>query len=394
MERWHKQLTVLVAVVLSTGLFLTGCSGGQKADKVGGTGKQEAKKAKPYKVGVILSTTGSYAQMGGPEKDAIVYYMDKVNKDGGINGHPIDLIVEDDEGSPGKAQTLVRKLIDQDKVAAIIGPAFSTTCQAAVVVAEEKKVPLIFFSPTGKIAQGKKYIFYNVPDAALDAKAISQFMVKDIKVKTIGIIYDTTEYGKTATAEFEKAVADIPELKILAKEAYDPTDTDMSPQLLKIKNTSPDIIYIGGSGAGPARVLKSIKQVGYQGKVVGSSGVANDATIKNAGTAAEGIYISSRLNFGNPNEVEKALFDFVKEKNGGLPSSFHANGWDGALLLVNAMRTAGDDRDKIRDTLENTKGLQGVIGVYNMTPTNHNGLSLDAVKMVRIKDSHWVSWNN
>ena len=392
MERWLKRVIMLVAVVLLTGLPLAGC-GGQKAENGGGTEKQGTEQKAPYKVGVILSTTGSYAQMGGPEKDAIEYYIKKVNNDGGINGHQIDLIVEDDEGSPGKAQTLARKLIDQDKVSAIVGPAFSTTVQAAVVVAEEKKVPLIFFSPTGKIAQGKKYIFYNVPDAALDAKAISKFMVNDIKVMNIGIIYDTTEYGKTATAQFEKAVAATPGMKVLGKEAYDPSDTDMSPQLLKLKNTNPDVIYIGGSGAGPARVLKSIRQVGYQGKVVGASGVCNDATIKNAGAAAEGAYVSSRLNFGSPNEVEKALFDFVKEKTGGLPSSFHANGWDGALLLVEAMRTAGDDREKIREALENTKGLQGVIGVYNMTATNHNGLALDAVKMVRIKDGKWVPWN-
>ncbi len=112
------------------------------------------------------------------------------------------------------------------------------------------------------------------------------------------------------------------------KETYDPTDLDMTPQLLRIESKKPDVI-IGGSGTASAKVLKNLKQTGYTGKIVGSSGVANDATIKNAGDAAEGIYISARLNYGNPAPNEKELFNYVKEKNGGLPSSFSANGWMG-----------------------------------------------------------------
>ncbi len=391
MKKLLQRRVILVSLSVVLLLSLIGCANNKPTS--GQSGTSQANNAQPYKIGAILSLTGATAQMGGPQRDAMQYNVDKVNKAGGINGHPIQLIVEDDEGSPDKAQTLAKKLIDKDQVSAILGSSSSIVIQAEVVVAEEKKVPVLMMSPTERLSDGKKYIFRVPAGTILEAQASCKLVVNDLKAQTVGIINDTTEYGTSIAAAFEKAVAQYPGLKIVAKESYDPTSIDMTPQVLRIESKKPDVIYIGGSGVAPAQVIKNLKQTGYTGKIVGASGVGTESTVKNAGDAAEGVYLVGRLNYGNPGSSEKELFDFVKQKTGGLPSIFHVSGWDSVLLIVNAMKTAGNDREKIRDALENTKGLQG-IDTFNMTPTDHNGLTIEAMKMFRIKNSLWVPWNS
>ncbi len=348
-----------------------------------------AQAAKTWKIGAILSTTGYYAALGGPERDAITALAGIINQRGGILGRKIQVIFEDDEGVPAKSAMLAKKLIYQDKVIGIIGPSFTAGAMAAGPVCEQAKIPMVFMTPTKRVWKGKKYIFHVTPSSNLDAVVIAHWLADRLKVKRVALLHGPSQYDMIVARLVARQVKKNPKLTLVAEEKWSKGDKDMTPYLLKIRRKKPQAIVIGGSAFGPAVAVRNMRDLKMNIPIICTSGTAQRRFLELGGKAVNGVYVTSRLVYGNPLPEEKLIFQVIRKMYKVDPSSFHANGWDAMLVMAEAIKRGRGNPVKMRDAIEGLKNFKGAIGTYNMSPKDHNGLTTEAVVMLKIKNQNW-----
>ncbi|WP_022854434.1 ABC transporter substrate-binding protein [Thermodesulfatator atlanticus] len=352
---------------------------------------------KPYKIGALFSITGPTSFIGEPERNTLEMLVEEINKAGGINGHPIKLVVYDTEGEETNAVKKVTKLIIQDKVLAIIGPSRTGTTLAVVPFVERYKVPLISCAAGIKIVEPvKPWVFKTAQSDRLAVKKIYEYCRQN-GIKKVGIITVSNGFGQSGREQL-KALAPEYGIEIVSDELYGPKDSDMTPQLTRIRAKNPDAVICWGTNPGPATVAKNMKQLGMKQQLFMSHGVASKRFIALAGDAAEGIIlpagkilVADQLPDSDPQK--KLLLDYIakyKARYGEEPSTFGGHAYDAFLLLKTALEKAGADKAKIREALENVKGIVGIHGIFNMSPTDHNGLDeKTAFVLIRIENGNW-----
>jgi branched-chain amino acid transport system substrate-binding protein len=354
----------------------------------------------PYKVGAVFSITGTGSFLGEPEKKTAELVAEEINKKGGINGHPVELIIYDDESDATKCNLMIKKLIKTDKVPVIIGPTRSGESLAVVSVAEEAEVPLISCAASYKIVtpiESRKWIFKVAGSDSHVVEKMYEYM-KSKGIQKIGIMSDSTGFGSSGREELLR-LAPTYGITILADERFGDKDTDLSAQLTKIRSTQPQAIV--NWSIGPTQVLsvKTWRDLGMAGiPLFQSHGFGNKKNLQLAGDAAEGVLLPlARVNVGAllpDGQIQKAgIMAYTKayeEKYKEPVSSFGGHAWDSLSLAIAALKEVGPDPAKIRDVLENTKGFVGMHGVFNFSPTDHCGLSKNDLEMVVVKKGDWA----
>ena len=353
--------------------------------------------AEPYKIGAVFSITGGGSFLGDPEKKTVEMIVEEVNKAGGINGHPVELIVMDDETDSTKDTLAVKKLIKNNEVPVIIGPSTSGESMAAGAIAEDSQVPLISCAASHKIIEGKKWVF---KVAGSDSHVVEK-MFESMKAKgiqKIAIMSVTTGYGASGREELQR-IAPTAGVTIVADEQYGPQDTDLSAQLTKIRSAQPQAIV--NWSIGPTQVLatKTWSDLGMGSiPLYQSHGFGNTKNIELAGKAAEGVLLPlARVNVGpllaDSQPQKKVIMGYTKayeERYKEPVSSFGGHAWDSLNIAMAALKAVGPDRAKIRDYIENMKGFVGMHGIFNFSAQDHNGLSKDDLEMIVVKDGKWA----
>jgi branched-chain amino acid transport system substrate-binding protein len=352
------------------------------------------------KIGSVLSVTGPASFLGEPEEKTLKMYVDKINAAGGVVGKKLELVVYDDGGDANKARTFATRLIEDDKVVAIVGGSTTGTSMAMIPVFEEAQVPFISFAGGIEVVEPVRKNVFKTPHT--DKMACEKIFenLKARKLTNVAMISSTDGFGASMRAQCLKA-APAYGVTIAADETYGPRDSDMTAQLTKIKGVSGvQAIINPGFGQGPAIVTRNYAQLGmiatplYQ-----SHGVASKSFIELAGPAAEGVRLPSpallvgdKLSDGDPQK--KVVIDYKKvyEDSAKQPvSTFGGYAYDGLAILVEAMKRAGSaDPKKVRDEIEKTKGFAGTTGIVNMSATDHLGLDLSAFRMIEIKNGDWT----
>lgn len=383
---------VLIGSILLSLLFNTSC-----AKKEETKGKTE-EKPQVYKIGCILSLSGAGSPIGIPEKNALELLADEINASNGINGSKIELIIEDDQTDPAKATQAARKLIEQDKVIALIGSSVSPCSLAIKEIVNQKGIPLMCLSAANAITEKDyRWIFRTAPKDAVAVETLLTY-IRDLgKHKKIAVLHDSNPFGQSGADEI-KARADEFGLEIVAVEKYETNAPDLTAQLTKIKQAAPDAIVVWGTNPGPAIAAKTMKQLGMNIQYYGSHGIANKKFIELAGDAANGVIfpagkmlVASQLDDSDP--VKKLMLDFsakyeakYKEK----PNTFTAHAYDALKILVEAIKKAGTtDPEKLRSAIENTKDYLGLDGQFSYSPTDHDGISVDDMVVVIIENGEW-----
>ncbi len=340
----------------------------------------QAKEA--YRIGAILSVTGPTSFIGDPEKKTLEMLVDEVNQAGGINGHPLELIVYDTQGEETLAVKKFVRLVVQDKVLAVIGPSRTGTSLAVAPLAERYRVPLISCAAGIKIVEPvRPYVFKTAQSDRLAVKKIYDYCRRH-GITKVALLTVSNGFGQSGREELKRLAPEFG-IQVVADEVFGPKDVDMKPQLIRIRNTGAQAIVCWGTNPGPAIVAKNMRELGMSQKLFMSHGVASKRFIELAGEAAEGIILpAGKLIVAHElpdSDPQKALLlsyiERYKARYGKAPSSFGGHAYDAFLLLKEALAKAGADRAKIRDALENIKGLKGIHGIFNMSPQDHNGLS-------------------
>lgn len=392
----RKFVAILVATIL-----VMGAGWGQAA-----TEKEPAKDKEPIKIGAFFALSGPAAAIGTPTKLVAEMVVAKINKEGGINGRPLELVIGDTESDAAKAATIAKKFIHQDKVAAIIGPTRTDSGMSAKKIVEEAGMPTFMTVGGDPVIMGGeklgsfKYVFKSPQRSSTAVKSLFSYL-KSKKIKTIGLLTATDGFGKDGAQWLEKLAPDYG-LEIVAKESFGPQDTDMTAQLTKIKNAKPQAIICWTIGPAGAIVSKNKAQLGIDIPLFQCHGLPDPKYIELAGKAAEGdrmpatkLMAVNELPDTDPQKpVIKdfmRLYQDVYHYDKQFPINTHTGyAWDAIMIVANAMKKAGTDPAKLRDAIEQTKGYVGVSGVYNLTPEDHNGLGEDSMVIVQVKDGKFV----
>ena len=383
-----KFLLLGFLLIISAGLLIASC---EKAPP--------ELTGEPYVIGGIFSVTGRASFLGEPEKNSMELYADIINKEGGINGHPVEVVIYDDEGDATKSVTLVKKLIEKDNVLAIIGPSLSGNTLSIIPVIEEKEVPLVSCAASVKITQPiKKWVFKTPQTDVMAVEKIYDYLIAN-DIKKIAIITVANGFGNSGKEQL-KALAPDAGIEIVSEESFGPEDTDMTTQLTVIKGTDAEAIVCWGTNPGPAIVAKNIVQLDIKIPLFQSHGVASPKFIEIAGDAANGIILPSgkilvAKELPKSDPQRKVLLSYKKlyedAFEGSNVSSFGGHAWDAMAMIIEALKVSGADRALLRDEIEKTTEYIGIHGIFNMSPEDHTGLSKEtAFVMLKIEDGKWV----
>ncbi|QWG22335.1 ABC transporter substrate-binding protein [Bradyrhizobium sediminis] len=352
------------------------------------------------KVGSVLSVTGPASFLGEPEDKTLRMYIEKINAAGGVAGKKIELVIYDDGGDANKARTFATRLIEDDKVVAMVGGSTTGTTMAMIPVFEEAQVPFISLAGAVEVIDPvRKYVFKTPHTDKMACQKIFENL-KQRNFTKIAMISGTDGFGASMRAQCIK-VAPAYGVQIVAEETYGPRDSDMTAQLTKIKSVAGIQAVINpGFGQGPAIVTRNYAQLGMSAiPLYQSHGVASKSFIELAGPAAEGVrlpaaalLVGDKLPDNDPQKKVVVGYKQTYEATAKQPvSTFGGHAYDGLFILVEAMKRANStDAKKVRDEIEKTKGFIGTGGIVTMSPADHLGLDLAAFKMLEIKGGDWT----
>jgi len=355
------------------------------------------KTLEPYKIGAIFAITGGASWLGEPERNTVRMIEEEINAIGGINGHPLQIIVEDTVGDETKTVLAVKKLISKDGVLVIIGPSRSGTSLAVIPTIERAKVPLISCAAAEAISVPVKPWVFKTPQKDNDAVIRIYEYMREQGISKVAIITATAGFGDQGRKQLKKLAPDYG-ITIVTDETYGQNDTDMTAQLTKIKASEAQAVVNWSIVPAQAIVLKNMRQLGMKIPAFQSHGFGNIKYAQAAGEAAEGvIFPAGRLLAADTlsdDHIQKEVLSRYKEeyetKYGEDVSTFGGHAWDALHLVMLALRAVGPDRARIREFIENVKGFVGTGGVFSYSPDDHTGLTKEAFEMLTVKGGKFV----
>jgi len=357
----------------------------------------QAQTKEPLKVGALLAVTGPASFLGAPEARTLEMLVEDLNAKGGIDGRKIQLVVKDTGGDPAKAVSFAKQLMEEEKVFAIVGPATSGETLAVKPIVEEGKTLLLSCAAAEVIVNPiAPHVFKVAPKDGYAAEMIFRRM-KKMGIKRIGFLSSNTGFGKAGKDQVEK-LAPVHGIEIAVSDVYDKAATDLTAEVTKLKAANVQAILNWSIEPAQSIVIKNARQVGLTVPIFQSHGFANVQYARAAGAAAEGVmFPASRIVVADmlpEQHPQKAVVTAYKKAYEARykedVSTFGGHAWDALMILVQAVKQAGLDGEKVRAAIEGTKGFVGTAGVFNLAPADHNGLSLDAFEMLTVKDGKFA----
>lgn len=345
----------------------------------------------PIKIGALLSMSGPAAVFGIPERDAIQVALEEVNKQGGVNGRPVQVIFYDDRTDAAEAGRGVNQLVSRDQVVAIIGAGTGGNVLAAGPIAQRLKVPLL--APVGTIAATDKknaffpWVFRVAATDAVNIRVILADAVKD-GAKRIGVFYQEDAYGKTGVEVAEQLSKTLGH-EVVASAPAPYTATDLTAQAIKLREANAQAVFMQVSVASlGAGFVKAARQVGLNVPIYGASGLAQKSFVEGAGAGAEGLRL---LSIGNlvydPSPGEKKLADMLRAA-GKTPQGWgELVGTNGLLTAVAAAKAIKGEINgqSMRDVMETLCGIEAYArGKGCWTKDDHDGWREDALVITEI----------
>ena len=354
------------------------------------------------KIGVISSATGPTAVVGIPQKNSAALLPKQI---GTIK---VEYLVFDDASDSTQTVTLVRKLLDEEKVDAIIGPSGSPNAMGALQFVAEAKTPLL--APVGTPAvvlpmdDKKRWVFKTTQNDSLISEALVAHMAKT-GVKTVGFIGLADAYGESWYRTFVP-MAEKAGIKIVANERFQRVDQSVIGQVAKILSANPEVVLVAAAGGPTVLPHNTLVERGFKGTIYQTHGAATPDFVRLGGKNVEGTIMAASLmlvldQVPDSNPAKKVATQYIADYEklyGSKPATFGANVYDAGLLLQRAVPLAAQKgkpgttefRSALRDALESTRDLVGTQGIYNMTPEDHSGFDKRGRELMTLKNGKWT----
>lgn len=351
----------------------------------------------PIKIGAFASVTGGNAFLGEPTKKTLELFVDRINREGGVNGRQLSLVLYDSKTSARDAAAIARRLIDEDKVDLVIGGNSTGETMAALPYLEETRTPFISLAGASIIVEPVKRYTFKTPHTDLMSVEKAFQRIQYEKLSRVGLLSGAGGYDQSCR---KNAAAAAPHfgIAVVADEQHGNGDTDLTAQLTRIRAANPDAVIYCGAGAASSIAAKNYRQLAMKPKLYLTVGVGSTAYIAGSEGAAEGTRVtgSALLAFADispTDPIYAVTKTYVEAYEGAFreaTSNFGGYAHDGLMIAVAALRKAGSaDKEKVRDAIESLKGFAGVTGVYSFSPENHLGLTPDALRVLEVKDGRY-----
>jgi len=340
------------------------------------------------KIGYFGDLSGPTFNFGKSAYNGVLMAADEINQSGGINGRRIDVVIEDDKGSPEEAARLTAKLIDQDKVVAIIAGGTSGNSRAAAPKAQASHVPLISPSSTDPaVTQTGDYIFRACFVDTFQGEVMARFAVNTLKAQKAAILFDiNSSYGRGLTDYFKLSFAKLGG-RIVGEQSYQQGDADFKGQLSTIRAAEPDVIYIPGYYGDVALIAKQARMIGLTQPLLGGDGWDAPELWQLGGDALNGAYISTHYSVDDPSPAIQEFVQTYKQRYGNLlPDAHAALAYDATRILFDAILRGGvTESAKLRDALAQTKNFSGVTGIINIDENRNAVKPAVVLKLLDLK---------
>ena len=372
-----------------------------------------------HKIGFVAAITGPASWLGEPEKNTALMVQEWVNAAGGINGVPVEIVIEDSKGMETDAVLATKRLIERNKVLVVIGSSTTGESMAMVPICDSAGTPMISMAaalaivtpedemkrmdaaekPWLEVPKKQRPWIFKTPQA--DATAVEKIYMycQAKKIQKVAIISVSAGFGVEGRRQL-KRLAPKYGIEVVADELYAPADTDMTVQLTKIKASSAQAVINWSIGPPQVIVTKNWSDLGMRGKIplIQSHGFGSKGNIKLAGPAAEGVMAPlGRVVFAekvDPKHPQKAVVmkyktEYEKRYKSDV-STFGGHGYDALMMVVDALKAVGPDKKNIRDYLESQiRNWPGTGGIFNLSTTDHTGLGPDAFEMIEVVKGEW-----
>ena len=361
-----RKIALFSAVVaVAAGLMVTGC---KKKDE-GKSGEAPKAAGETIKIGFMGALTGDVAMFGKPTLEGMKMAADEVNAAGGINGKKIEIVEADNRGDKQEGASVAQKLISRDNVVAIVGDPTTGISKVVAPIAQKAGVVMISAGATGPgLVEIGDFIFRNTLLDSVAIPASIDYFANTMKYKKVAVITsDNNDYSVGLSQTFRDA-AKAKGIEIVSDEKVKDGDKDFSAQVTNIKAKKPDVIFFSGYYTEGALIMKEARKQGLKANMFGGDGLFSPEFIKLGGEAVEGSM--SALGFSPEQATEetaKFIEAFKKKFNGALPGLFDAQGYDGLMMLADAMKRANSTDPKVfKDALAKTKDFKGVSGTITI----------------------------
>lgn len=371
----HRILRSLICVLA---ILMTGVHGG------GGVFAQQG----TVKIGLSAPITGNYAEFGENFKYAVQMAADEINSRGGIRGRKVEVVVMDSKGDPKEAVLIAQKFVQDKEILAAIGDFTSTASLAAAPVYE--RYGLVQLSPTAShpdFAPSGEYMFGIVGTQAGEGPFNVKYIAQGyLGLKSAAVIYINNDWGVVTKDYFVKAAKEYG-LKITTTQPFFEGEKDYTATLTKIRQTSPEGIYIAAMYNEASLIARQIKKMGWNVKMLAPSSVFSDSLLKLGGEAVEGLATNTFFALNDPDPKVQAFIKEFRRRAGRDPNLHAATAYDSMMLIAQAIEKAGFDRKAIRDTLAQTKGYQGITGTITFTKA---GDVVRKYKVMVVEHGQWI----
>jgi branched-chain amino acid transport system substrate-binding protein len=335
-------------------------------------------------VGVYGDLTGQTSFFGQSSKNGAQMAADEINAAGGINGRQVQLIVEDDQGEPGKAATAVAKLINQDQVRAIIGEAMSSNTMAAAPKARQAKIPMITSGFHPRVTEFD-YVFRISFADPFQGEVMAKFAAKTLRAKRAAILFDPdSDYSKSLTNFFKQSF----DGTIVDEETYGQSDRIFSKQLIAMRSHNPDVIFVPGYYTQAGLIVKQARQRGINIPILGGDGWDAPQLWVLGGHALNNTYIVNHFAIDDPSPLSQKFVADYESRYSFAPDALAALYYDAIRMLADAIKRAGTTNGpQLRDTITQTRGFLGVTGTINM---NRDGSAEKPAIILELRDGRFV----
>jgi branched-chain amino acid transport system substrate-binding protein len=345
-----------------------------------------AQSQEPIKIGAVLSVSGAAAGLGSPERSGALAAEKEINEKGGINGRPIKLVVEDDTTNPDTAVSKVNDLIYNQKVVAVIGGSNLPSSVAIGGITDKAKVPQFAFTGLGPAAEKARTCEFHMFTAHdLNARALLGYAVEFLKAKTIGVLYDSG-YGAVVMREFDRVVDQYP-VKIVAKEKFELSATDVTAEAAKVKAANPDAIFVVTVQAAPFRAIRNLQM---KQPIVAVNGSSSYETVNAMGSAADNIIFPEFVVTEDPLPNQAEFVAYMQKNFNIKAKNAEAVAWDAVHAITAGLKKVGPDASH-EALCEVVKGpFSGVTTQYDFSAPDMTGVKLSGYLFSKLVNGQYT----
>ncbi len=389
-----KKLIIALMVVVSVAGGLVSC---KKAEPVAS-----------YKIGALVAQTGNYAGLGLQSLEGMQLIVDEINKGGGINGIPLELVVSDDKSEATETALAAKKLIDVDKVHVLVTGTVTTLSMSIVPVGNEAEIPVVILSGTALLDdQLGDWVFRPMGAEADYVNLNLSYLSQNLGISKYAILTENSGYGQGGKVYLPQLSANY-NMTIIEEQSFDPGASDLTPQLTNIKNSEAQAIFIWGSSPTAAMAVKQAREMGILLPIMATPPQISPSMVESFGEYYEiepsliaitaKIDIWQQLPDSDPDKaICRQFAELYQAEYGHPPSMWSVLGAQEILLIEDGLKRANADpanleaaRSKLRDAFETTEDLNLLVGVYTMSPEDHYGLVREKMVLITFKDGEMV----